>query len=145
MIRHVIRICIGLLFLVSGTYKCFHTQAFIETVHSYRILPERIDFVFAVIIMVGETVSGLSLIVNWIPRIWYSLLLIFLTLFIFAIIKILSESSSVDCGCLTGIYSETVSSWMLVRNALLISIIVWLLRTNISGKDSNDISDRNPG
>lgn len=143
--RCIIHFGLGLFFVVSGIDKILHPHSFIEAVHSYHILPEIIAPFFAVIIMAIESASGLALIFNWFSRAFYFLLMILLVLFSSAIIKILFEGVNIDCGCFSGIYSGTVNPWMLVRNVLLIALFVWLLRTNISGKDANDFSDRLPG
>ncbi len=142
--RRYIRFGIGLFFFISGLDKILHPHSFIEAVLSYQILHEIIAPFFAVIVMTVETVSGLAVMCNWNPRTFYSLLMIFLSLFLIAIIKILVMGNNIDCGCFTGLYTETVSPWLLMRNALLIVVVFWLSRSNESEKSGYDITGRYP-
>ncbi len=125
-VRMLIRIGVGVLFFMSGAEKLFHPQTFFQTVRSYQILPEGSITLFAVTVMVIECSAGLALMFNRFLRTGSIVIMMLLSVFILAMIIVLSRGTSIDCGCFAGVFSETVSPLLLGRNIVLIAVLLWL-------------------
>ncbi len=109
----MLRTLLGVIFIYASVDKIIHPAQFAEAVHNYKILPDNLVNIFAVILPWLEFISGLCLVlaVFELPSLLIvsGLSIVFLT----AVTANLVRGLDVACGCFTtdpGAEANMVSS-----------------------------------
>lgn len=131
IIFSVLRICFGGLFIFAGVNKILQPKAFAEVVFNYRILPDVLINLVAVVLPWVEVISGLCVVLKRCVTggltILNGLLILFSGLIIFNIVR----GVDISCGCFST-EIETVSTtamWLEVaRDIGLLGIGLLLFR-----------------
>ncbi len=128
-LERVIGIVVGTIFLLSGLLKFQDTDAFIDTVRSFGMLPAFIVPSFAVIIIVSEIFCGTALLFDLRRRDAAAALFMLMLMFTAAVMNVLINGGDQLCGCFGDRYTSPVDEWTIVRNITLMLLIVRLHRT----------------
>lgn len=117
----LMRLIIGLMFLVSVVNKLAHLDDFEATMSSFDILPQRFNRVGMLLVVSGEgsvvcllVLGGTGLILG------FALALTNLTLFTFAMRSVIQRQLSVACNCF-GVSKNLISQATLWRNGVFIA------------------------
>ena len=128
----VLRIFLGVVFFYASIDKILNPSAFAEIVYNYRILPDAMIHVTAVVLPWLELLLGLFLILDlWLP----GAVLVANTLFIVflgAIALNIARGLDIDCGCFSSDGSPAPMYYYLGRDAFLflMSLIAGFLVLN---------------
>ncbi|MFH1123512.1 MAG: MauE/DoxX family redox-associated membrane protein [Pseudomonadota bacterium] len=127
----VIRMILGIVFLLASIDKILHPEAFAEAITNYRILPDAIINLTAIVLPWIELMVGLCLVSGiWVPG--ASLLsALLLMVFLGAILFNVARGLDIECGCfiLTDEADSTASMlWYVVRDALLLLMALYLVK-----------------
>lgn len=124
------RVILGVIFLYASFDKILHPSEFAEAIANYRILPEILINLAAVILPVLEALLGVALLVGaWIPGAVFLtnlLMLVFTCALAFNMIRGLD----VHCGCFSnsaGAEARIHMGWYLVRDLLFLGMGGYLL------------------
>ena len=115
-----LRVFLALMFAVAAVGKLGHAEEFFGVVRNFRILPEPLARVAARVLPVAELAVAAGLLIGplAVPAAWAgaALLLVFgLAL----AINVLRGRTWIDCGCFRNGLRQTVSWWLVLRNAVL--------------------------
>ncbi len=112
-ILFVLRVLLGLTFLISGISKFTDLHAFAATIKDFGLVPDSIVGSLTVIIPSLECVSGLMLLLGFWTKISSAMVMGLLIVFIAAIIPNIVEGNEVDCGCFGPLIHSKVGSELL--------------------------------
>ncbi len=114
----------ALLFMASGLMKLRDIEMFRGAVANYQLLPEWAEALFSYLIPIVEVGSALGLFFHR-THFWAgTILILLLWMFSFAIlVNLLRGRVDIDCGCFGLALRQTLSGWLLVRNAVLIMLM----------------------
>lgn len=118
----------GLIFLASAAMKLRDLEMFASAVENYRILPGALVKPFAYVIPLAELAGALAMLFPWSRAAGALVLLGLLVAFTGAIAVNLARGRyDVDCGCFGPALRQTLSGWLVVRNAALMAIVALAL------------------
>ena len=117
----LLRLSVGVLFVVAGFSKILRIQTFVFEVHSFQILPPVLVVPFAFAIVAAETIFGTALMVGLFTRIDAAVMSALTDTFILAIGINLIRGNIVACGCFGIFGSDLISVNMLLRNLVILS------------------------
>lgn len=129
----VIRIGMGAMLLVSGFLKMMVPDSFGRLVAMYDVFPDLLVPYAAVTVPALEALLGLLLIVGLRARAAAFVSMLLMAAFIAVIAVNVARGRSFECGCFgldrLGIgLSETVSPWLILRDALFLACFALLFR-----------------
>ncbi len=104
------RLIVGTVFIVASIDKISVPDAFAESIHAYRLVPDAAVNVLALIIPWLELLCGVFLVAGVKLRAGTLLSLVLLVIFTLAIISALVRGLNIDCGCF-GREHATPVSW----------------------------------
>jgi uncharacterized membrane protein YphA (DoxX/SURF4 family) len=117
----VLRCSLAALFAAAAIHKIRDPRAFLRTFSEYEILPRLIAAPAAIIFVVSEISIAVGLLID--PGGYaaglaaVSLLLIYTAAIC---VNLLRGRRNIDCGCLGPTNRQTLSGWLVSRNALLL-------------------------
>ena len=121
----VARIALGAIFVYASIDKIRDPHAFARLVDGYRVLPENLVAIVAVILPFLELICGLLLIVGlWVlpSLIWVGIML---AVFTAGMVQAYFRGLAIECGCFSTTGSASgVGLWTIIRDLLI--ILVWL-------------------
>jgi uncharacterized membrane protein YphA (DoxX/SURF4 family) len=123
----VLRLFLGAVFLYAGYDKILHPQAFAQAVYNYRILPDALVNLTALVLPWLELLLGLCLAAGfWLPgatMISTGLLAVFIGALVFNQVRGLD----IHCGCFPTETTEGPAGlWTMVRDLILLAVSVYL-------------------
>lgn len=95
----IIRVAIGALFVYASIDKILHPGEFAEAIYNYRLLPEDLLHISAILLPWAEFFCGIMLIMNVYPRTTSALIFLMLLLFTLAVISAMARGLDFSCGC----------------------------------------------
>ena len=108
------------LFAIAVIHKLMAPAAFVGTLQSYRLVPESLLVPAAWGVIGAELIAALALLAN--SRAGSFLALALLLLYSFAIsINLVRGRRDIDCGCAGPYVRQTLSYWLVARNALFVT------------------------
>ena len=114
------------LFAVAATHKLMAPSAFVSTLQSYRLLPDALLVATAYGVVALEIAASLALLVN--TRMGSTMALGLLAVYSLAIlVNLLRGRRDIDCGCAGPAVRQTLSYWLVARNALFIGLALLTL------------------
>jgi len=120
----IIRIAVGLFFILSAVLKMFTIKEFEMYIYSYGILGYTLCTLFARILIVFEICAGLCLILKWWYRLtWWLMQISLLCFSIFLIFAQLRGDS--NCNCMGDIVQMNPLQSM-IKNVVLISLLFFV-------------------
>lgn len=115
-----VRWALALVFLSAVAHKLKAAAAFRTTLANYRLLPERLLTPTAYSIIVLELVAVAALLSN--SRLGSGMASGLLMIYTLAIVINLARGRlDIDCGCSGAAIRQTLSAWLVVRNAGLLA------------------------
>jgi Methylamine utilisation protein MauE len=116
-----------LIFLAGAWSKLRARETFEGVVYNYRLLPEFAVRPVSYLLPVIELAVGLG--VAYAPTRPYAVIgaLLLLTVFNIAIaVNLLRGRREIDCGCFSSVLKQRLSTWLIVRNTVLMGLAAWL-------------------
>jgi putative oxidoreductase len=134
-ITFVIRFCIGVLFLFSGTTKLYDPDSFARVIARYDVLPDVLIGYAAVVVPALEVLVGLLLVIGFKVRAASSLFMLLMAVFILFISVNVIRGRSFDCGCfnagLLGLEAyENTSLWLIIRDCIFLAACAVVFRAD---------------
>ena len=125
----VLRVVLGATFVYASLDKILHPAAFAETIFNYRILPQTLVNLTAILLPWLELILGIFLILGlWLPG---AILLcnLLLVIFIGALAFNMARGLDIHCGCFTS--SSATSSgppmaWLILRDSIFLVVASFL-------------------
>ncbi len=120
----VLRIALGLIFIVAGGFKIGHAAEFAQEIAAFRLLPPPLIAPLALLLPFLEVMLGAYLAIGLFARAsaWVAALL--LLVFDLAIASAVVRGLHLHCGCF-GPNDQTVTTWTEVaRDAVLVILAV---------------------
>jgi uncharacterized membrane protein YphA (DoxX/SURF4 family) len=132
----VVRVILGLTFVLAGFAKALDTRSFLLTVQQLDLFPASAILPAAIVVIACEICFGLALLVGFQTRISAGLLAALLLSFVAVISFALVHGKAVDCGCFGSMASERLGVSVLLRDILMIAGCLWLIvRNNTNAKN----------
>jgi uncharacterized membrane protein YphA (DoxX/SURF4 family) len=122
----VVRLALGVSFLLSGWQKVTNLVDFNTVVHQYNILPSLLADIFATALPFVELLTGLYLVVGFLTR-WAGGLtaLMMLSFMIATLVNLLRGTSPTGCGCFS---AKEVFGWeTFYRQCVYMVGAVWVI------------------
>ncbi len=126
----VLRVAIGIVFVVAAYGKLLHPDVLISTVINFNILPIGLAKVFAEVLPWAEMISGVMLITGFGTRGASLSISLMLVSFIIAIAINIHRGVSMECGCfdIFGM-NEKVGTEILFRDSFFLIAAIFLVFT----------------
>lgn len=130
LILTIIRLFLGIIFLVSFIGKANEPRRFATTLAAFKLIPNAWVQPVALTLMSLESVVAILLIIGWQTRGAAILCGFLLVIFTFAIsLSLLRGQTDLECGCFGAIHSQKINLKLINRNISLliatICIILW--------------------
>lgn len=133
IVRVVIALALGALFIYSGALKVGKWDAFAMSIAQFLLLPPLWTKPAAFIISFLELSAGLLLFIPMTRR-WGAALVVLLTaVFLFALISALLRGLPIDCGCFGpggGTSNLWFAAWKDIALSLAAAFLIWRPRKN---------------
>lgn len=126
----IVRLLIGILFIVSGFTKLFALDRFVIAVYQFKLIPEIIIPYFALTLPIVEYLLGIILLLGMFIRQAVRLLQFLIITFVFAIIINLVRGNIVECGCFGDFIVEHIGFSILLRDFLLLGLLIFISKQN---------------
>ncbi len=127
----IVRIFIGLLFIVSSLEKIVDPAAFAQSVSDYKLLPASLPSIIATILPWIELLCGFAVLFGVGTKGSSLLLSAMLIIFTLAVISAILRGFDISCGCFTQDPAAEKIGWMKVlQNFTLIVLSLFLYFSN---------------
>lgn len=122
----ILKIVLGLLFLISGILKIPNLKKFHNIVLQFRILKGTLAKLFSYTLPFIETITGIFLLLGLYLKIFSALTVLLLLSSTIAVSYALYKKNKLkDCGCYGGVIKSPINKTKLIEN------IIWLLFSNL--------------
>jgi len=125
---NILRVILGMLFLVSGVVKLADLAGFHDDILAYGLVGDPLAGWVAVFIPVMEVVAGALLVLKIVYGGALVVLMGMAGLFFFVISYALYHDLAIACGCFGPFFEKMVSGWSLMFNVFLLGCFIYLLR-----------------
>jgi uncharacterized membrane protein YphA (DoxX/SURF4 family) len=127
----LVRVFIGLLFVVSSLEKIVDPAAFAQSIANYKMLPDWLAAFSATVLTWLELLCGFSILFGLLVRGSSLLLSAMLGVFTLAVVIALARGLDISCGCFTQDPTAGKIGWMKVlQNTTLIVLTLYLHFSN---------------
>lgn len=116
----VSRIVIGFLFIYAGVVKIGDPQSFADSVANFKILPDYLINLTAIIIPWIELLTGLLLLLGIFVKENAFIIMNLLGIFIILVIVSLFRGLNVDCGCFGTVSGDAIGITKIVEDVLML-------------------------
>jgi uncharacterized membrane protein YphA (DoxX/SURF4 family) len=127
----VLRVAVGVVFVVSGLAKVVDIDGTIRSVRAYRLLPEAVIPTVGSALPVLELALAVLLVSGLLTRVAAGITMLLSTAFVIGISSAWARGLTIECGCFgnNGLASHPVPGYVreLVINALMLLACGWLL------------------
>jgi putative oxidoreductase len=121
ILRALVRIALGGLFIFAGATKAYDPGAFAIEIQRYNLIPWLPGALAAVYLPWLEIVVGSLLVVKRFERGALLLITCLLLVFTFALASATVRGLGIDCGCFGKAFAATGTIFPMVRNVLLLA------------------------
>lgn len=118
-----VRWLIGLVFLLSSITKLRDPKGFTMAVYNFRVLPVPLADLYAALIPYVEMITGALLLLGLLTQIAAAVAFLTLLSFTLAIGWNLTRGQHPDCHCFGNLFSEELSSMLVIRNVALMALV----------------------
>ncbi len=123
----LVRVFIGLLFIISSLEKIVDPASFAQSVSNYKLLPSWLPDIVATIMPWLELLCGFAVLFGVLTRGSSLLLSAMLIVFTLAVISAIVRGFDISCGCFTQDPGAGKIGWMkVVENSTLIVLTLYL-------------------
>lgn len=137
-IYHIVRVGLGMVFLISGLMKAVDPLAFSKVIEAFALLPVWLCLPAAVVIICAEIVCGAGLLFDLKGSLGAVLVLLFC--FVTVLGYALYMGYDIDCGCFGPDDPEARAfhslKTSLTRDLLMIALVVYLYILRVKNKYS---------
>ena len=127
----LVRLFIGLLFIVSSLEKIVDPAAFAQSIAAYKILPTWLPIILATVLPWLELLCGFSVLFGAFTKGSSIILTAMLLVFTAAVIAALVRGLDISCGCFTQDPTAGKIGWMKVlQNTTLTVLTLFLYFSN---------------
>ncbi|MBC8366351.1 DoxX family membrane protein [bacterium] len=127
----LIRLVIGVTFIVASYHKILHPDAFAQSVYYYHMVPASLLHIFALYLPWLELVAGISLIIGCKAK-GAAILTALMTLaFIVGLSTSLARNLDISCGCFGTDEGHSVGMSLLIRDIIMfgaLGFFLWIER-----------------
>jgi len=123
----LVRILLGLIFVISGLLKFTDLHSFAATIKSFDVVPDLLDSVLAVAISSLELISGLMLLVGLRTKFCSAAVGALLIVFIAAMIPSIVIGNEIDCGCFGPLSQSKVGVGLLFRDVVMLTLVLLIV------------------
>ena len=127
LIRLLLRIIIGGLFIYAGASKALNPEAFAIDIESYHLLPSWMVYTLALYLPFLELVCGGLLIFDKFSLPALTILTALMVAFTIAIASAWIRGLDISCGCFGKSRMETNYPWLISRDLLILGSVIFLL------------------
>lgn len=127
-----LRLTLGIVFLLSAIPKLRQPLTFARSVAAYDILPTKLSYLFAIVLVPLEASLALSFLTGWIIDIALPLAAVILVAFLIAVGINLRRGRSILCGCFSDA-NEQISPRTAIRLLLLLFVVLVLIGLGSTG------------
>lgn len=133
VITIVSALILSYVFVLAGLHKWQNLTEFRATLENYQLFPAFLIVPLSFLVPGIEILAGVALLVpltstSTFAAIVVGALLIFYMLAI--AINLLRNRRNIDCGCLGPLQRQTLSEWLLVRNAMLLLLVYCVIESS---------------
>jgi uncharacterized membrane protein YphA (DoxX/SURF4 family) len=130
-LRSVLRVGLGLMFLVAAWPKFMDPKGFAILVAQYQFLPSLLVNPFALFLSAFEITVGLGIILTLWEKEFGALVGLLLAMFIIALGQALVRDLGIACGCfdIEGAQDAGEAWFSLIRDVVLLAPVAWLVAT----------------
>lgn len=124
----VVRVALGLIFLYAGFEKAREAQLFVVAVENYRLLPDFLAPLMALVLPWVEMVAGVLLISGYRALPAVTLINLMLVVFILALSISFFRGLNIDCGCFSVNITESKHSLVvaILRDFGFLAMGLWV-------------------
>ena len=137
-----LRCAFGGMLIWASISKIIDPVHFLTTIQGYRLLPEQVEQVIAVILPWAEFLLGVCMISGtMLGGVWLATGLLF-AIFAVAHASVLVRGLSIPCGCGLSSDADHISVWTLSRSLVLLGVatICWLHQWILSRPGRNPVN-----
>ena len=132
-ITAVIRIFLGIVFVISGLSKSLDVSGFSKIIINYGIIPGWLAPYPAIILPFLEIILGINLIIGYKIKASSFISICLMIFFLIIISYALGTGKNFDCGCfdlskLGFSFSEKLSYKLIIRNTILLLLFILIFR-----------------
>ena len=123
-----LRLVLGGVFIYASVYKVAEPQEFARSIYNYRMLPEAVINLMAIIMPWLELLCGILIIIGGFVRGSAALIGLMLLVFIIAISSALARGLDISCGCFkVGDGGRLVGLKTLIEDILMVIAVAVIL------------------
>lgn len=125
----VLRLVLGIVFLVAAADKVANAEAFARSIANYRLLPVELVNLVALVLPWLELLVGLMLVVGLRVRAAAVVASGLLLVFTVALVSALVRGLDIHCGCFSQTAAERIGWGRVIEDVLLLAaavvVVVW--------------------
>jgi uncharacterized membrane protein YphA (DoxX/SURF4 family) len=131
MLRTVLRVGLGLMFLAAAWPKFMDPKSFASLVAQYQFLPAFLVNPFTLWLAAFEIVVGIGILITLWEKEFGAMVGILMVMFIVALAQALVRDLGIACGCfdIEGAQDAGEAWFSLIRDVILLFPVAWLVRT----------------
>ncbi len=127
----LLRMILGIIFIISSIFKQITINDFIETIKSYEILPPDAAQPVALLICITEMLIGIMIIFNIYGKPAVRISMIMLIFFISFTIYSMATGKEWICNCFGSLFSQKINYLVLLRDIIFLCVsIIVLIKYN---------------
>lgn len=127
--RSAARVGVGLIFIYAGVVKAMDPSAFAESIRHFRLVSGLLAELLAFYLPYLEIVTGAALVIHRATQAAAVILSALVCIFTLALASAWWRGLDVSCGCFGKTLAVTDLSWAMLRNAMLLSALIWICRS----------------
>ena len=122
-----LRVILGLIFIYSGIIKIIDTSGFSNSIYNYKLLPDFLINLLAIILPWIELITGLLLLLGITIKENALIINTLLIIFILAIIINLFRGLDINCGCFGTGNGTKIGITKIIENSILLCMGILLM------------------
>jgi putative oxidoreductase len=119
-----VRLILGVVFIYASLEKIQNPGGFAQAIYNYRMVPEALINIMAIVLPWLELICGVLIIVGVFVRGSALLIGVMLAVFIIALSSALMRGLDISCGCFTLEGGRTIAGKTLVEDILLMVCVL---------------------
>jgi len=128
LIALIIGICMVLLFSSAALHKLRAAAVFKATVDEYQLIPRQLSRPVSELIMAAEVLSVVLVLIAPVRIAGFSLMAALLLIYTAGIgINLARGRRDIDCGCSGPASRHELSGWLVLRNLVLLTLVLFCL------------------
>jgi uncharacterized membrane protein YphA (DoxX/SURF4 family)/rhodanese-related sulfurtransferase len=123
----ILRLLLGLLFIISGMFKFIDLGTFYDTINMFNIVSAKIAYFIAIFVPSIEFVCGIFIILGVFIQFSFIILSFFMAVFIYSISINLFKGRLFSCNCFGPfMLSDTITWYSVLFDAVLLMLLIFI-------------------